>query len=154
MGLAILLIPIPHDRNTVISELKLKLFSVITVDSRTPIGIDITKTDGKCRIMIINATLNGIPYFAICLKSVINVSDANIIDVKINTPIINMDITCVNIYLSSSFCLLNLCINSLISLVTKLLYHSPKYVFNFEKFCFITILKTCSFYEFWLKRRF
>ena len=47
MGFEILFIPIPHARITVISELRLKLFNVITVASKTPIGIVITKTDGK-----------------------------------------------------------------------------------------------------------
>ena len=59
-----------------------------------------------CKRMIINATLNGIPNFAICLIKVMNVSDAKIIVVKINTPIINNDITCFRIYLSKIFVLL------------------------------------------------
>ncbi len=103
IGFAILFIPIPHERITVISELRLRLFKVITVDSKTPIGIVMTKTEGKCNIIIINASLNGIPYFAICLIKVIKVSDAKIMDVKTKTPIINIEIIWVKIYLSSNF---------------------------------------------------
>ena len=124
IGFAIRFKPIPHDLITVISELKLSPLSVITVDSKTPIGIVITNTDGKCRIIMIKAILKGIPYFAICFINVINVSDANIMEVKIKTPIINIEITCVNMYLSNRLNCLNLCINSLISFITSVLYHS------------------------------
>ena len=47
IGFAIRFKPIPQARITVISELKLKPLSVITVASKTPIGIVITKTSGK-----------------------------------------------------------------------------------------------------------
>jgi len=93
IGLAILFIPMPQERITVISELKLSPFKVITVDKRTPIGIVITNTEGRCKIIIINAILKGIPYLAICLIKVIKVSDANIMEVNTNTPIINIEIT-------------------------------------------------------------
>ena len=124
IGFAIRLMPMPQERITVISEFKLRLFSVITVESSTPIGIVMTKTEGKCRIIIIKASLKGIPYLAICLRSVRNVSEAKIIDVKMSTPIINREITCVSIYLSSSFSCLNLYNNNLISFITRILYHN------------------------------
>ena len=47
IGFAILFNPIPQARRTVISDAKLNLFNVITVDNKTPIGIVITKTSGK-----------------------------------------------------------------------------------------------------------
>ena len=102
IGFAIRFKPIPQERITVISEDKLNLLSVITVESKTPIGIVITNTDGKFKIIIINATLNGIPYIEICLINVMNVSDAKIIAVKTNTPIKNISITCFKMYLSSN----------------------------------------------------
>ena len=111
IGFAILLIPIPQARITVISELKLKPFKVITVASKTPIGIVITKTEGKCRIIIKKAILNGTPYIEICLIRVIKASEANIIDVKTKTPITNISITCLRIYLSSNFMFLYLLIS-------------------------------------------
>ena len=102
-GFAILLKPMPQALITVNSEARLSLLSVITVERSTPIGIVITNIDGKLNITSINATLNGIPYLAICLIKVINVSDANIIEVNTNTPIINISITCLRMYLSKSF---------------------------------------------------
>ena len=119
IGFAILFNPIPQARITVISELRLNPFNVITVASNTPIGIVITKTDGKCKMIIINAYLNGIPYLEICLIRVINVSEANIMDVNTNTPIINIVITCLKIYLSTSFILLYLTNNFIIKFFTK-----------------------------------
>ncbi len=57
---------------------------------------------------MINATLNGMPNFAICLIKVMNVSDAKMIVVKTKTPIKNISITCFKIYLSKIFTLLYL----------------------------------------------
>ena len=94
----------PQALITVISELKLSPFNVITVDSKTPIGIVITKTDGKCKIMIIKAILKGIPYLEICVISVMNVSEAKMIDVNTKTPIMNIIIALRYIYLKASFC--------------------------------------------------
>ena len=90
----------PHALITVNSEDKLNLFNVITVDNKTPIGIVKTTTPGRVNQTIKNATLNGIPNFAICLIKVIKVSEANIIVVKTNTPIKNISIPCLIIYLS------------------------------------------------------
>lgn len=106
IGFAILFKPIPHARITVISDFKLNPFSVITVASRTPIGIVITIICGRFNTIIINATLNGIPNNEICLISVINVSEAKIIEVKTQTPIKNISITCFRIYLSKTEILL------------------------------------------------
>ena len=106
IGFAILFNPIPHALITVISEDKLNLFNVITVASNTPIGIVITITDGKFNKIRMNATLNGIPNFAICLIKVIKVSDAKMIVVKTNTPIKNISMTCFKMYLSKIFVLL------------------------------------------------
>ena len=100
IGFAIRFKPIPHARITVISEDRLSLFKTITVDNKTPIGIDKTITAGKFNNIIINATLNGMPNWEICLIKVINVSEANIIVEKTNTPIINTKITCFSKYLS------------------------------------------------------
>ena len=61
IGFAILFKPIPQARITVISDNKLKLFKVITVANKTPIGIVITKIAGRCNIIIISAILNGTP---------------------------------------------------------------------------------------------
>ena len=102
IGFGILFNPIPHALITVISDARLSLFNVITVESKTPIGIVITITEGKFNKIIINATLNGIPNNDICLISVINVSDAKIIDVNTQTPIRNISITCFRMYLSRS----------------------------------------------------
>ena len=103
IGFAIRFKPIPQARITVISEDKLNLFKVITVANKTPIGIVITITEGKFNKIIINATLKGIPNFAICLIKVIKVSDAKMIVVKTNTPIKNISITCFEMYLSNIF---------------------------------------------------
>ena len=123
IGFAILFKPIPHALITVISELKLSPLRVITVESRTPIGIVITNTEGKCKMIIINAILNGIPYFEICLINVIKVSEAKMMDVNTKTPIINIVITCFKIYLSKSFMFLYLSINLSTYFLTKTLYH-------------------------------
>ena len=119
IGLAILFNPIPHARITVISELKLRAFSVITVDNKTPIGIVITNTDGKCRIIIIKAILKGMPYLEICFINVIKVSDAKMIEVKTKTPMIKTAITCFKIYLSRSFMFLYFIIKFIKNLFTS-----------------------------------
>ena len=103
IGFAILFKPIPQARITVISDFKLSPLSVITVARRTPIGIVITITCGRFRIIIIRATLNGMPKSEICLIRVMNVSDAKMIDVNTQTPIRNISIICLKIYLSSNF---------------------------------------------------
>ena len=108
IGFAIRFSPIPQALMTVISEDKLNLFNVITVASKTPIGIVITITAGKFSKIIMNATLNGIPNFAICLINVMKVSEAKIIVVKTNTPIKNISMTCFRIYRSKIFVLFNL----------------------------------------------
>lgn len=103
IGFAIRFNPIPQERKTVISDERLSLLSVITVANKTPSGIVITMIDGRFKMTILNATENGIPNIEICLISVIKVSEAKIIDVKIQTPIINTSITCERINLSRSF---------------------------------------------------
>ena len=124
---AILFMLIPQARMTVISEFKLKLLSVITVANNTPIGIVITNTEGRWRIIIKNAILNGIPYIDICLINVIKVSEAKIIDVKTKTPIINISITCFKIYLSSSPICFNLKIIFFINLLNLFKIYPRKY---------------------------
>ena len=61
IGFAIFAILIPQERITVISELRQSLFIVITVENRQLIGIVITITEGRFKIIIIIAILNGIP---------------------------------------------------------------------------------------------
>ena len=107
IGFAILFKPIPQARITVISDAKLNLFNVITVASKTPIGIVITTTDGRFRIIIINATLNGIPKSEICFIRVMNVSDAKMIEVNTQTPIKNISTICFRMYLSKMVTLLS-----------------------------------------------
>jgi len=106
IGFAILLIPIPHDLITVISEDKLNLFKTITVAKSTPIGMDKTIAVGKFKSIMINAILNGTPNCDICLIKVMNVSDANMIVEKTNTPIKNITMICFKRYLSNIFILL------------------------------------------------
>ena len=84
IGFAILEMPMPQARSTVISEFKLNLFMVMTVAKRVEIGMVITKTCGRFRIIIIIAILNGMPNCVICFISCVKVSEAKIIDVKIN----------------------------------------------------------------------
>ena len=76
----------------------------------------VRKRNGKIvdfdKTKIKNAILNGMPYMEICLINVINVSEANIMEVKTKTPMINISITCFKIYLSSNFKFFNLYINS------------------------------------------
>ena len=61
IGLAILLMPMPQAFIAVISDCKHNLFTVITVENSTLIGIVITITEGKFSKIIINAILKGIP---------------------------------------------------------------------------------------------
>ena len=61
IGFEILEILIPQALSTVISEFRLSLFIVITVAKRVEIGIVITNTCGRFRIIIISAMLKGMP---------------------------------------------------------------------------------------------
>ena len=102
-GFAILDSPIAHERMTVISELRLSLLIVITIENNTPIGIERTRIEGNFKTTMSIAILKGIPYIEICLIKEVKVSEANTIDVKITIPIKNTSRSCFEIYLSSVF---------------------------------------------------
>lgn len=136
----------PQALKTVISEFKLNLFIVITVAKRVEIGIVITKTWGKFKIIIIMAMLKGMPYKVICLINWVKVSDAKMIEVKIITPKTKTSKSCFTMYSSkretesNPFCLNNLlyALNFLCIKVYFSRFYHTSFVFfrQFVELCF------------------